>query len=241
MITLICYRPAFGEPSMSSFCIKTMALLNLSGQKWNVEWADMPKASPTGKLPAIRVGQKVVPDSNLILSWLEGQGADLFPGLSRREKAQAHAFMRMLEEHLRYGVVYDRWADADGWAGVKNVIFKPVPFLLRGMVASKIRKQIVRGLHWNGIARYSEDQRRELLISDLKALEDQLEGGDWLFGTQATAADCSALGILSNIDNCPTPNFMRAYVKGSDVLQSYLARCRSQLLQPVSALTAVAA
>lgn len=217
-----------------------MALLNLSGLEWQVEWADMPKESPTGKLPALRVNDQIIPDSNLILSWLEGQGADLFQGLSISERAQAHAFMRMLEEHLRYGVIYDRWADAEGWASVKNVIFRPVPAFVRGMVASKIRKQIVGGLHWQGLVRYSADQRNELLIADLKALEDQLGESEWLFGAQPTAADCSALGILSNINSCPVPNVMRAYVKGSDVLQAYLVRCQSQLLSP-KILTAVAA
>lgn len=241
MLTLISFRPGFNDPSMSAFCVKAMALLNMSGLDWQVEWADMPKDSPTGKLPALRSENQVIPDSNLILSWLEGQGADLFPGLSTREKAQAHAFIRMIEEHLRYGVIYDRWSDPNGWRRVKPVVFKSLPLPLRWVVPDMIRKRIVKGLKWHGIARFTDDQRHELLIADLKALEDQLEERDWLFGAQPTAVDCSALGVLSNIDNNPVSSAMREYVKSSDVLQAYLARARHRLLAPVTVSPAAAA
>ncbi len=76
MITLITYAPSFGQPAASPFCIKAIWLLNMSGLAWEREDTADPRKMPKQKLPAIRIGSDIIPDSDNIRTYLEAQGAE---------------------------------------------------------------------------------------------------------------------------------------------------------------------
>ncbi|WP_447257643.1 glutathione S-transferase family protein [Mameliella sp. RP-9] len=229
MLQLMTFPPGLDEPSHSPFCAKAMILLQLAGVDWEPDWHPDPRKAPLGKLPALRTPDGIVPDSTLILRWLTGQGADLFPGLGLEERAQAHVLMRMVEDTLRQGLVHDRWARDDCWAVMGPVFFATVPAPLRGIVSGIMRGRVVKGLKGHGIARFSEGDRLTQMGADLDSLTVQLGEKDWLFGDQPTAADASTLPVLSMIDHLPVRTRLRDNLRGRDNLMGYVARGRERL------------
>lgn len=241
MLKLITFPAGLSEPSMSPFCTKAMILLNMSGQNWQPEIVSTPTLSPTKKLPALRVGDRIIPDSNQILAWLEQNGAELFPRLSEAEKTQAHMLIRMVEENLRYGLLHDRWLDAGNWGQVRPVLFKDIPWPVSAVVPHVVRNQVRQATLAQGLTRLPEAGRLSNLGADLEALTMQLGDQPYLFGDQPCAADASALPVLSSIDNLPKQTPLRRMLRENTGLMRYIERGRAEIYpDPVSAISAAA-
>ncbi len=241
MLTLVSFPGALGEPSLSGFCTKAMICLDMAGQDWRPRFTVDPSKAPYGKLPVLETPEGPVADSNLILRWLEAQGADLFPGLDAAGRAQAHALIRMVEENLRYGMMYDRWVDPRGWAAFMPVVFGDMPAPLRLVIPGKVRKDIVKGLKWQGLGRMSEDARQACFDADLDALTDLLWGRHWVMGDTPTAADAAILPVLSGIDSGQADTGLRRSLRNRSTLMRYVERGRARLYAPLTASLCAAA
>lgn len=229
MLKLMTFPAGFGEPSLSPFCVKAMILLDLSGQAWEPEWLMMPPSIGYGKLPILRTPDGPVPDSNFILAWLETQGADLFPGLDAGQRAQAHAIIRMVEEHLRLFLVNDRWVRDDGWAVLEPAVFGAMPRPLRLVVPGLARKGIRKTLQSQGIGKFSDAHAAQAAAADLDVLQQRLGEGPWLFGSRPSAVDAAALPVLSALDKLPGDTPARHALRERGSLMAYVTRGRAQL------------
>jgi len=228
MLNLLSFPTHFDQPGGSPFCLKVICLLNMSGQDWKCSLADVRKM-PKAKLPVLKVGDKLIPDSENIRSYLEQQGADFDAGLSDTERAASRAFIRMAEEHLYFHLITDRWLRNDTWPITRDTFFGMIPKLIRGMITSKLRKNLRAGMHTQGIGRFSETERAERVAKDLEAIKLQLGDKPYLFGDAPTAADASICPMLSGLESIPLPTEVSNLVKGDDVLTGYIARMRAAL------------
>ncbi|WP_425101727.1 glutathione S-transferase family protein [Tropicibacter sp. S64] len=226
---------------MSGFCTKAMILLTMAGEDWQPRFTVDPSVSPTGKLPVLDAPEGRVVDSNLMIPWLEARSADLFAGLDSLGRAQAHAVIRMVEENLRYGMMYDRWVSPEGWAAFMPVVFGDMPAPLRLIIPGKIRKGIVNGLKWQGLGRFREAERMAYFEADLTALTDLLWGRTWLFGDRPSAADAAVLPILSGIEHCAVDTPLTLAVRRNKTLMRYVEQGREALYAPLLTARAAAA
>ena len=232
MITLITYGPSFGQPAASPFCIKAIWLLNMSGQPWQREDTPDPRKMPKAKLPAIRVGQQIIPDSDNIRSYLEQQGADFDAGLSDMEKATSRAFIRMAEEHMYFHVVMDRWVDDSVWPAIRDTYFAMIPKLLRGIITNRLRKTVIKGMHSQGIGRFTPQERLERIEPDLQAITTRLWQGPFLFGDQPTAADASVASMLANMRATPGKTLLKTRIAEDEILSRYIDRASDAMGVP---------
>ena len=228
MLTLLTFPDHFGQPGSSPFVVKSICLLNMSGQPWQRKLADVRKM-PKQKLPVLKVGERLIPDSENIRSYLEEQGAEFDPGLSDSDLAASRAFIRMAEEHLYFHQVADRWLRDDVWAVTRDVIFEAIPKPIRGIISGKIRKKLQAGLYTQGIARFTEAERAERAAKDLNAIKLQLGDKPYLFGNSPTAADASICPMLSGLVSIPLPTEVSNLVKNDAILTDYIARMRDAL------------
>lgn len=228
MLNLLTFETHFGEPGGSPFCLKAVCLLNMSGQDWKNSLTDVRKM-PKAKLPVLKVGGNLIPDSENIRSYLEQQGADFDAGLSDAERATARGFIRMAEEHLYFHLVADRWLRDDIWPITRDTFFSMIPKLMRGLITNGLRKNLRAGLHVQGIGRFTEAERAERVTKDLEAIKLQLGDKPYLFGDAPTAADASVCPMLSGLASIPLPTEVSNLVKGDDVLTGYIARMRAAL------------
>ena len=229
MLTLLTFPGDSDQPSFSPFCLKAMCLLNMSGRDWSPKYLKDPSKMPHGRLPVLKTGDRLIPDSANIQYFLESEGAEFNEGLSDTNKAQSHAMIRMVEENLRCGMAHDRWLRDDCWQHVRQAFFSSVPAPFRGMVSGMIRKKVRQALMSQGIAQFSEPDRLDRLGRDLKAIETVLGDRPYLFGAQPTAADAAALPVLDMIRTLPCDTGLRRLVRERPALMAYIERARERL------------
>ncbi len=185
-----------------------------------------PRKMPYGKLPALRVADRIIADSDNIRAYLEQQGHDFDAGLSKTDRATSRAFIRMAEEHMYFHQVMDRWAVDANWEKVRVELFNVIPRMVRGIVARKLRKNLLRSMHGQGIGRFNAQERLARIEPDFQAIAAHLQDGGFLFGAHPTAADASVAAVLGGIAASPTPTPLSQRVQKDAVLSAYVARCK---------------
>ncbi|SHK21340.1 Glutathione S-transferase [Shimia gijangensis] len=229
MLTLITFPGGFGQPSHSPFCVKVMGLLRLAERGWRPKYVSNPAKMPLGRLPVLKTGDRLIPDSYIIQAWLEGQGVDFFPGLDDRARAHAHALIRMTEENLRLGLVHERWLNDSCWDIMREAFFEDVPSLLRKPISNAVRKKARTDLIAHGIAQFTEHDRRARLRYDLDAIQSQLQDKEFLFGQTPTAADAAIVPVLDGLNCLPVDTGVRRIVRDMPDLVAYVRRGRGAL------------
>ena len=184
---------------------------------------------PLGRLPVLKTEDRLIPDSYMIQTWLEGQGANFYPGLDRKTRAQAHTLLRMTEENLRLGLVHERWLNDDCWHIMREAFFEEVPKLLRKAISNMVRKKARAGLIAHGIAQFNEVDRQTRLQMDLDSISAQLDGKAFLFGPVPTAADAAIVPVLDGLRGLPVDTGVRRMVRAMPELIDYAHRGRAAL------------
>lgn len=225
MITLTLFPDAFGEPSASPFCMKAWCMLKASGLPFQLNVTPDPRKSPKGKFPVIDIDGTVIADSEQIRAHAEAISShDFDEGLSPEQRAVSQAVIRMVEEHLYFAILMDRWGEDDNWSHVRRVFFSDFPWVLRGIIAGVARKQALQGLHGQGMGRQSADERFDRVRRDIIALRDLLGDKAFLFGDQPTAADFSVIPMLRAAIVTPVEKPLGQFIKAEPTLMSYVTR-----------------
>src|SRR5512142_2396080 len=116
MITLYGSFPAFGLPQASPFVMKTEVQLKMAEIPYRLERGS-PKDAPKHKIPYIVEAHHRIGDSTFIREHIERQhGVDLDRGLTPEMRARGWAIERMLEDHLYWAIVYERWMVDENFA-----------------------------------------------------------------------------------------------------------------------------
>eukprot|EP01122_Echinamoeba_exundans_P008508 TRINITY_DN282_c0_g1_i2.p1 TRINITY_DN282_c0_g1~~TRINITY_DN282_c0_g1_i2.p1 ORF type:complete len:159 (+),score=30.65 TRINITY_DN282_c0_g1_i2:419-895(+) len=116
--------------------------LRISGIPHEVVRGDHYFKSATLKLPFIQIGDKVINDSGLIISYLKKNFKDIDAHLTAEQKSISVAFTRLVEEHLYFGSVYFRWIYEQSAKVWLPEAFRGVPFLLRGFISRMAQKGV---------------------------------------------------------------------------------------------------
>lgn len=219
-LTLFGIGPGFGLPEVSPFVTKTEVQLQMAGVAFTKERA-LPDASPKGQVPFLADGGILVADSTFIRMHIERiHGIDLDQGLTARQRAEAWAIERMIENHLTTALAYARWLLPENFAKGPGRWFDGAPQGMRedvlGRVADALKAQ--------GIARHAPDEVVELGDRSLRALSVLLGDKPYLMGEQPVAVDATAVGALAGI---MTPFFeseLRRRAEGYPNLVAYVAR-----------------
>ena len=101
MITLFAAGAGFGLPEISPYVTKTEVQLMMAGLTYRKTIGSR-EAAPKGQLPWIEDAAQVIGDSTFIRVHIERRyDVDLDLGLSGKERAQAWAIERMVENQAR--------------------------------------------------------------------------------------------------------------------------------------------
>ena len=236
MLTLLIFPGDARNPTHSPFCLKAMCLLEMAGQDWQPEFVQDFSTLPLGRVPVLRVGDRLIPDSAHIQEYLESRGATFNAGLTKDQLAQSHALIRMTEESLRLGLVHDRWLDPEAWPIMRANFFATVPEVAREQVAGEVQAQVRAGLESNGIARFDPADRVRRLTRDIDALARALGQGPFLFGDAPTAADAAIAPVVDMILQLPVETGLRAAMQAHRGFAPYIARVREAIYPPMERL-----
>jgi glutathione S-transferase len=217
-IVLYGFGPGFGLPEVSPFVTKTEVQLKMAGLAYTKQQA-MPDASPKGQLPFISDNGVLVADSTFIRAHIEKTHAfDFDAGLDRRQRAEAWALERMIENQLNTAMVYARWLLPENFAKGPGRMF--IPPEMHDAVLGKVTENMKA----QGIARHTPSETAELGDRSLGALSIMLGDRPFLTGGSPTGVDATAFAELAAI---LTPFFespLRQRAEGYPNLTAYTAR-----------------
>lgn len=202
MITLFTFGPAFELPDLSPFVIKAHLLLKLADLPYEANRKGFAK-SPKGKLPYLTDDGEIIADSTFIRLHIERKYSfDFNRNLSAERKAALWALEKMIENHLYWAAVYERWMKDENFDKVGARMFKSVPAPLRPVVKALVRRKIRRDLHSQGMGRHSAREIALLAKCDIDATAAILGDSLWLGGNEPCGGD-AALGAFVITGSCP--------------------------------------
>lgn len=225
MIKLYQFAPVWGLPNASPFCMKVEVYLRMTGRAYQPTSTLNLSKTPRGKLPYIEDQGRVIGDSGLIIEYLKSTYGDpLDNALGAEERAQALAIRRLIEEHLYWCGIYDRWAVDAHWALTKPAFFSGLPPLWRQIVPEIARKALLRQLHGHGMGRHSGEEIYAAGKTDLTALADFLGDKAFFLGERPTSLDATAYAFLANILWAPIESPLKAHAQILTNLEPYCRR-----------------
>ncbi|VDI17743.1 Hypothetical predicted protein [Mytilus galloprovincialis] len=189
--TVIFHQPGRGPfaPSLSPFVVKLETYLRMAKIPYqNVH--DSIRGSK-GKIPWIEYNDVTIPDSQLIIEYLNKlRDVDLNRHLTEEQEAVAVAFQRMVDEHTYWLMVINRWKydnemrefKLSNWSWLKLTI-------ARWFVNSQTHQQ--------GLGRHTKDEIMAILNKDFHSLSTYLGKKKYIFGDIPSELDSSIFGQLS--------------------------------------------
>lgn len=229
MIELIQFYPTWDLPNVSPFCMKVEVYLKLAHIPYTNRYSNDPKATPTGKKPAIKDGDSFIYDSRLIINYLEAKfGNPLDAHLTASEKATAHAFQRMIEEHLYWGIVYSRWIMPEGLQRITQDWFGKLPWLLRKIVMRKLHKKVLNEMKGQGLGLLKHEEIVTLCNEDIDAISDFLGEKPFFMGDKISSIDACVYATLANIIETPIHWEVTEHAKSKANLLAYCSRIKAK-------------
>jgi glutathione S-transferase len=237
MLVLHTFGPAFGLPDLSPFVLKTMIQLKMAGLPFEVRTGSLGRA-PKGKLPFLQDGDTVVADSTFIRWHIEHtRGIDLDAGLSPAQRGQAWALEKLLDDHLYWLAMHNRWLEPGNFErGPKAFLQRVLPVPLKWFVPALVQGKFRRTLQLQGLGRHTDQERARLVRHDIEALAQVLGDKPYLMGEQPTAVDAmAAAGVMTGL----LPQFtgpIRDTLLQHPALLTYAQRMQSRFFPEIGQL-----
>ena len=232
MITLYQFQPALGSYNPSPFCLKLETYLRMTSLPYEVAKDADVRTAPKKKLPYIEDGDRTIADSSFIIDYLkQTYGDPLDKGLSLPDQGISLAFRRLMEENLYWVAIYSRWAEDENWKVIREVFFSDLPSILRPVVSTLVRKDMLKKLDGHGMGRHSREEIYEIGKRDIKALSDFLGGKLFLLGNEPTSLDATGYAFVANLLRIELPSVLTDYAKQFDNLRDYCDRMEKRYWQ----------
>ncbi len=227
MITLYKFFPAFGLTDPSPFCVKVETFLRMSGAEYQTRSLSNPRNGPKGKLPFITDGNKTIADSTFIIKYLlENHRYPIDANLNPEQHALGLALTRMLEEHLYWVIVYERWIDPSNWRNIRAQFFGRLPPGIRSIIPLIAQATVRRALHGQGLGRHLPGEIKMLADDDIRAVSNLLARKDYILGDRYSSYDASVYAFLTSILYCTLDSPARQTVLEFENLRRYCDRIR---------------
>lgn len=199
MITLYGFGPGFGLPEISPYVTKTEVQFRMAGLVY-VKQQARPDQSPKGQLPFIDDGDSRVADSTFIRRHLEQtHGFDFDSSLDERQRAEAWAIERMIENHFTWAVTYTRWMMPENFAKGPAHFFDGAPEAVRDALREDVLRRVGENMRLAGLARHTPQEITELGTRSLSALSMLLGWKPYLMGEKPCGTDAMAFASLAGL------------------------------------------
>lgn len=229
MITLHQFRPFWGLPNASPFCMKAETYLRHAGIDYQTAVCD-PRSSPSGQIPFVTTGEETISDSEGIIAHFEAlRGNPLDAGLSESEKAQAWFMRSRVEDELYWQITYMRWGDPQGWKHFRPDLKQYLPGWKKLILPAMIRHMLLKQMRCRGMS--PQDTAKSYAPG--KAVLDELSRalGDkpYFLGDSMRSLDMSLYAFLANIIDQPHSNQLQTHARALANLSAYCQRMKAQI------------
>ncbi|KAL6732965.1 hypothetical protein ANCDUO_03412 [Ancylostoma duodenale] len=189
-------------PSPSPFAMKVETWLRMADIPYTNISNEFTKFSNKGQIPFIEVNGRQVADSNFIIDHLieEFHKKGIDERLLPIEKSYARAFHALIEDSLRWVLIYQRARDNKWFATEQGFLpfFHGVKkFAFKNIFCERIRKKIQAMSHAQGMGRNTPEEVVILAKKDLDAMSLFLGNKKFFFGDKPVTLDCDMFAHLS--------------------------------------------
>ena len=134
----------------------------------------------------------------------------------------------MLEEHLYWLIVHDRWAvDANFDKGPRQFFLK-APAPIRPLVRAMVRRLVSKALHAQGLGRHTDAERLALAKGNIDAIAEILGDNRYLLGERPCGADATLFSFMLGA-LCPIfESEMRCHIETRPNIMAYVTRMKSE-------------
>lgn len=234
MITFYTNGSMFGLPHPSPFVIKADILLKMSG----LEYKEAPMTfsnAPKGKVPYISDDGLILGDSYFIRRHLETKyKIDYSGGYGAEKLARAWAIERMLEEHLYFLSVYERWLIDENFDKGPRQFFNMAPAPIRPILRVVVRGKVRKMLKAQGLGRHTASERLELGKGDVNSVVTLLGDNTYLLGDKICGSDAAVFGSLCSASTNFFKTELGAYIRSQPKIMAYLERMRVRFFPEVA-------
>lgn len=225
MITLFATGAGFGLPEISPYVTKTEVQLMMAGLDYR-KTVGSRETAPKGQLPWIEDAAQAIGDSTFIRVHIERKyDVDLDIGLSGRERAQAWAIERMIENQLGWVSSYFRFLEPANFDKGPARWFDQAPAHLRDELRRGLKDAVAANIRSVGVGRHLREEVAWLGGLSLRALDELLEDKAYLMrDTHPVGVDATAFAMLAAI---MTPFFdspLRSQAERYPRLVAYVGR-----------------
>ena len=225
----------FPRPKMvansSFFCMKVEVFMRMASIPYEIKEILNPNQAPKGKLPYIIAQGKKIPDSSHIIEYLTLHfSLTLDNHLNQEQLAIGHAVSIMLEERLRWCIVYSRWIDERYWPSFKNIFLDllPVPIkIIFPILAKRNKRRIAATLNSNGIGKFSPEEIYIFGKKDIDTIATILASKSYLLGEKLSSFDAITYSFLANLIDVPIESPLNIYARDYKTLRNYCQRMKS--------------
>ncbi len=228
MITLYKFGPFFGLPDASPFCIKAEMLLKIAGLEYKNDMDSFTKA-PKGKQPYIKDDSEVIADTTFIRMHIEKKyGFDFDAGLNAYESGVAWSVEKMLEDHLYWVLINDRWVNDENFNKGPRTFFNAAPALIRPIIVKMIRGKVIKGTKAHGMGRHSDEQIHQLAKRAIDSLAGILGDNKFFMGDKICGVDATAFAWLVTLSCKHFNTPVIGMIDGHQNLAQYRDRIQAQ-------------
>ena len=214
-----------GLPTTGPFALKLECWLRMAEIEYERVYEDDTRKGPKGKNPWIEIDGEPMGDTELIIERLgAAHDVDLNAHLTRREHAVGLATTRMLEEHLHQVLEWELFIHEAGWSWMAAMIDSSVPWGVRIVVKSAMRKHFRKQLNARGVARHTADEIAAMGRADLDALEVLLGDKTYLLGDRPSRFDASVFGLVAPLVFLPIDAPVMNHAKSLPAVREYCRR-----------------
>ncbi|MEO9462557.1 MAG: glutathione S-transferase family protein [Marinomonas sp.] len=221
---------AWGLPSVSPFCLRLDAFLQMSGIAHERITAPTPFPAPKNKAPWIEYKGETMGDSSLVIAFLMKEfDVDPDAHLNTEQRGMAVAIQRLIEENLYWAMVYDRWRRPENWALLKGTVLSAIPAPIRMVLAPIARRGVSKQLNGHGMGNHSPDEIAAIAQRDIDALAGILGEKPFFLGGSPSMADAAVYSLLINIRDVEFASPMKAMIAAHANLNAMLDRFKAQI------------
>ncbi|XP_048758683.2 failed axon connections homolog [Ostrea edulis] len=178
-------------PSITPFALKLETYLRMAKLPYlNVH--DRVRSSK-GKLTWIEVNGEEIADSEFCIQYVNRKfNVSLDEGFSEENRAAALAIQRMVDEHLYWTLVLQRWV-YDSKDGINISKMLNFPWVITPTLRNFVNKQS----YAQGVGRHTEEEVHHVMHEDLTALSKFLGNKKFLLGDRVCQTDGAVFGMLA--------------------------------------------
>ncbi len=217
-----------GVESFSPFCLKIHRALKAARLPYTRRHLGRPSETtpmnPAGQVPVLLVDGKPTPDSTHILARIEEIAGPIGGGgRDARTVAEAWLWEDFADSALYGYVVASRWADDRNWPGVEAIYFADAPWVVRKVVAPRVRARVLGSLVARDVWRAGADACWARYLRTLEQLEARAPAAGFWVDDRLSVADIALFAQLRSLRTSLTAWQAHA-LEGHPALTAWLDR-----------------